>query len=287
MPCLTGDYKTRYNFLVKSAGNAALNGLFVIVVLMLVLSGAMALVSAGRNYASSLARQDEREKDALAPLNSIKRDMALLTKDAADGPQSKGVLALPALYSEYELRITDVSSGINERFLPESLTGKEAIKTLVAQNVEEDLARYGWIHALLVPEKMSAEMKKDFSREKNANPFPLINSLPLVNVHFLSERSLRAFVSAFSIADGDVKSDALFNRSRQDFLQDNDIRSILGVREDNLILAVLGCKTAFWQIQYKVDNCTVTAIFAAVPDKKKEPRKVDHYRLMERSVSFE
>jgi hypothetical protein len=272
----------------RDAGNAALNVLFVIAILLLVLGGGMTLVSAGRNYGARLVRHEEKQKAALDILSSIQTDLEMLLKDdEADGPQSKGVTALEALYSEYALRIMDVSSGINEHFLPEALLKKDALKNLIMQKSKEDITRYGWMHILFLPEKTKPETDRLFSKDETDNLFPLINSFPVVNIHFLSENCLRAFAAAFSIEKGDERSADLFARSRQTLLRDTDIESILKVKKDNPILAFLGCKTSFWQIVYKTNDCTVTAVFAAVPDKKENPRKVERYMLVERSVRFE
>jgi hypothetical protein len=271
----------------RNAGNAALNVLFLIVILMLVLGGGMAMVSAGRNYGVSLVRHDDKQQAALGILSSIQTDMGRLKDDDADSPQSKGITMLEALYSDYDFSITDVSSGINAHFLPESLLEKDALKNLLAQNSKEDITRYGWMHTQFLPEKTMPEISQVFSKEKTENLFPLINTFPMVNIHFLSENCLKAFVSAFSIEKGEEKSTALFAQSRQTLLQDTDIESILKVKNDHPILAFLGCKTAFWQITYKTDDCAVTAIFAAVPDKKENTRKAERYMLVERSIHFE
>jgi hypothetical protein len=131
------------------------------------------------------------------------------------------------------------------------------------------------------------EIAREFSKEKTENLFPLVNTFPLVNIHFLSENCLKAFVASFSIEKGEEKSADLFAQSRQTFLQDTDIESILKVKNDHPALAFLGCKTAFWQIRYKTGGCAVMAVFAAVPDKKENPRKAERYMLVERSVRFE
>jgi hypothetical protein len=134
---------------------------------------------------------------------------------------------------------------------------------------------------------MKKRLAASFNYSDSEDYFPLVNNLPLTNVHFLTERCITAFLSASGVKDAQEKGAALFYRARQGALDNAEMANILDVKKDHKIFYLLGNKTTFWNIFYKTHECSVSAVVCGVPDKKEDVPIIKEYRIIERSVNFD
>jgi hypothetical protein len=250
---------------------------------MLLLSGGMALLSSARNYLRAVRSNDEKRRSGLAVVKRLEKDVNILLEDRSDSPFSKGIGILERNYASYDLHITDVSSGINAGFLPEEFLKHEEIASLM-RRVPASIVRYGWMQSSFCSPAAVRQARESFGISDAAEIFPLINSFPLANVHFLSEELLRALCAYYKIEGGGEKSRRLYQVAGAALLTDSDIAAVLEVETSHGIFAFLGCKSSFFKVLFRTESCTVQAVFCAVPGKEENRREVVRYNLVERSV---
>jgi hypothetical protein len=270
-----------------SAGNASLGILLVCMIVMALLSGALALVSSVNNYSFRIKSKDIRREQALSLLPSVISDFAGFVEDEIDCPTSESVRMIEAKYERYEMALTDVSSGINELFLNDDILQNEAVKRITEEKEAKEIVSYGWIQKATAPEEMKKRLASAFNYSDSEDYFPLVNNLPLSNVNYLTERCITAFLSASDIENAQEKGTALFYRAKQNGINIAEMTDILDVKKDHKVFYLLGDKTTFWNVFYKTKGCSVSAVVCAIPDKKEDVKKIKEYRIIERSVSFD
>ncbi len=274
IPCMRKFYGS-------SSGFVSIEILLFLGIMFSFVLGLLFLLSSIRNYSVRLKSKDAVRGEALSLLHDIQESMSLLKEDDADSPLSNGIKTLERIYSAYGLSIRDVSSGINLRFMSDAFIKNESINHLIMSDPDNNLVAYGWAHKNMIPEEMKNRIKTSFSIQNDEQLFPLINAFPLTNVHYLSEECIAAFLKYYDIADAEKKAADVYARAQRELI--TDIRKIIAVRKNHRIVDLLGCKTSFWKITFFYDSCVVEAVFCAVPNRE-EPRKIDHYKLVERTM---
>lgn len=262
-------------------GSVSITTLFSIGIILTLALGLLFLLSSIRNYSIRLKNKDTIRSEAIALLYEIQESIAVLKEDEADSPLSDGVRTLEHIYSEYNLQIQDVSSGINLQFMNDAFLSDETINNLITSDPDHTLVEYGWAHKNTIDEEMKSRIQESFSIQDDEKLFPLINEFPMTNIHYLSEDCLAAFLKYYKIADAEKKASQLHERSQTALI--TNLREILAVKDDHRIFDLLGYKTSFWKVTFVYTSCIVEAIFCAVPDVK-EPREIDHYTLIERNI---
>lgn len=262
-------------------GSISISAVFSLGIILIILSGLLFLLSSVRNYAVRLKNKDAVRAEAINLLYDIQDRMPVLKEDDADSPFSDGVRMLESTYAAYDLQIKDVSSGINPRFLDAAFLKNEAINNLILSDPENNLVEYGWAHKRMISEEMKSRVQASFAVRNNEALFPLINEFPLTNVYYLSEECLTAFLQYYKIKDAEKKAFIIKENTR---IQSKiDFEPILDVEMNHGIFDLIGNKTSFWKVTFFYESCMVEAVFCAVPDKK-EPQKIDHYKLVERKI---
>ncbi len=113
-----------------------------------------------------------------------------------------------------------------------------------------------------------------------------MNDLALTNIHYVDERFIKAVLEAFGIPRSSEKAAVLYGRIRNETLSETDIADVLGVPVSHGVFAVMGVKTAFWQVKFDTGKCRCEAVYAAIPDKYGEQRKIQRYELLERRITY-
>ncbi len=262
IPCMRKFYGS-------SSGFVSIEILLFLGIMFSFVLGLLFLLSSIRNYSVRLKSKDAVRGEALSLLHDIQESL------------SNGIKTLERIYSAYGLSIRDVSSGINLRFMSDAFIKNESINHLIMSDPDNNLVAYGWAHKNMIPEEMKNRIKTSFSIQNDEQLFPLINAFPLTNVHYLSEECIAAFLKYYDIADAEKKAADVYARAQRELI--TDIRKIIAVRKNHRIVDLLGCKTSFWKITFFYDSCVVEAVFCAVPNRE-EPRKIDHYKLVERTM---
>ncbi|ULQ59033.1 hypothetical protein K7I13_10990 [Brucepastera parasyntrophica] len=265
-------------------GNISASALFILAILMAFCAGSMMLLSSTKNYAARLQTKDSEYGNAFEVLHRIQKDIGILAEDPADSPLSSGLQTLAARYEGYGLQIRDVSSGIHIRFLNDGLLKKEAIQRLIQFRPEENIVQYGWANANIISEAARNQIRRSFALTDNEKLFPLINTFPATNLHYLSEECLEAFFSAYQIKKAREKAALIFLKTKTELV--TNIEDVLEIKKDHELFNLIGYKTTFWEVTFHHSRCTVRAVFCAIPDRK-NAGKIESYRLIERNVVYD
>ena len=101
--------------------------------------------------------------------------------------------------------------------------------------------------------------------------YPVINAVPVMNIHFISEELLTEILS-YDFGDDKIKyPDQALNRillrRKNGEIGIEELESIF-LKEDktHVIYDYLGTKTWFWEIKIKLVNCCRTVVVAETPD---------------------
>lgn len=215
-------------------------------------------------------------------LENIVKDFQLIAKEKVDSYQSDGVQDFLSKYIEYEIHIEDISTKINEEFLPNRIYKSKEIQDLLFICGESIKTEYGWINSKISDSKKIEEIKRDF--EEN-DIFPIVNNLPLYNIYFMDENFIKSICSLTNISiNGDELSILLQKLDdTQNLLTVDEISNILGISKSHLFFSFVGTKTTFWKITFSLQNCTTSAILAAISDSE---NKISEYKLVEKNIQY-
>lgn len=248
---------------------------------LVILSLSMLVAANGRKLKSYknfvLAR-----KEADAILSDLKRDFQILKDVPCDSDSSAVLHGILARYSEYDLTITDVSTGIHRNFMNENFYDSKPIRDYMAMEGEAAVTEYGWISPKYADKEILDGVIADF---EGKTPFPIVNTFPPYNIHFMSCGFLEAVLEHCGIKNAEENAKKTVGL----ISDETDIESlaeIIGVAETHPVFDFIGVKTAFWKILFGTRRCGVSAIFAAVP-KKDDQRSVERYILIDKKISHE
>ena len=237
-------------FRENESGFITLSGLIVITILTIMLAGASLFVYTKQKKVLSYKIMYTREKQALALISELEKDIQNLKNDEFDSELSTGLLFLINKYSKLNFNITDASTGINENFISKKILETEEIKELVKRYKNEIKTDYGWLNPKISEEKKLEEIHKDF---RNKDIFPLINTLPPFNFYYMNEDFIKAVCKICSLKDFD-----------------QDLLSLYNTNPTHKVFDFIGFKTQFWNISSSTDFYNISCIFAAVPEKNSQ-----------------
>lgn len=246
-------------------------------------------------------------------INNIEKDFKKLTFDEYDSMFSNGLYYIKNKYSNFNIEIKDISSGININCIDKNiLFSKDFEKLIFKQNRGKDnyqkllenkkyftnkdeltncfnefglnnICFYGWINKNFLNNNLFELIKSKKER------FPIVNSLPSLNVYFTDSKIIECFIKydIFDIKEPEDKFNKLmyFINSKSE-LDKNIMSNILGVKENNKILDILGVKTQFWNIKIYTDNAIGNIIIGGFTESK-DSTKISYYTIIERNIQYE
>lgn len=267
----------------KQDGYTVLLTLSVIMILMLAMSGSLFLAASWKGRASALERKANAFVKADDILSQMLKSIQKLVYDTEDTFGTENYNSLISEYSAYALNLKDVSSGINTKFWSEKITSSQPIQNLLLTHAESD---YSWICKQMPNEKTLRESLESAETEDPEELFPLVNQLPLTNIYALDEYSIIAILEAVGVKDFSDKAGKIFEQITSGEITDRKISELFSAQENSKVTAIFGTKTTFWEASFVTGDCSVRAIFAAIPNKMKNPREVDKYILFERHINY-
>ncbi len=247
---------------------------------LIILSFAM-LISANEKTINSYKRHIFKRKEAEALINKIEEKMQDLKYYSCDSFYEIEIKTVLDTGLWKNIKLKDVSTGINRNFIKEDFLENEQIKKFINSYGEEAFCEYGWINQNFTDNSFLEKMKDEFGKE---DLFPLVNNMPLYNVYYMDRDFLEGVLSYYSLEDFKDKTSQITDRLSEN-LSKEDLSAILGVPLSNPIFNLLGTKTSFWEIYFETDFCNVTTIFAAVP-KKTDKNEIEKYILIEKKISY-
>jgi hypothetical protein len=255
----------------------------LVLILMLFILSLGSLAAAGNRYVRNSETIKEEQRSAFSVLDSVTERMQAFTKQDADIPDA-GILAdIEEDCSSCNLKISDVSSGINTRFFPESIVADEKVKTLVSvKDGSSPEVCYGWINITTPNKAALAAAEKSFATDDVGKLFPLVNTMPLTNVYYLSDDCLAALLDAVSVKSLPRRTAFLTAVKNRELKNSDDIKKVLGITHNAAALCLFGIKTSFWKVTFSSGRFVITGIYAAVPDRTADTFAVQKYVLVER-----
>lgn len=182
-------------------------------------------------------------------------------------------------YSDYKLKLKDLSTGIFEENLNEVFFRSESVKNLLNGSEEKYKSKYGWFNESLCSSKKMEELKLDFEKNKL---FPLVNQIPYYNVNEMDVDFINAVLKAEKIKDSEKKAEEIYNACILGEMTFEKLKAILKVYDSNGIFKFLGLKTVFWSLDFEKNNYFCNAVVAGIPDKRLN--KIDKYILIESHI---
>lgn len=244
---------------------------------VIVLSFAM-LVLADEKKINAYKKSIEAQKEAESVIYNIEKSLQKLKESSCDSNEAE-VRALISDVIKYDFSVKDVSTGINKNFISEKIIENEAIRQYILMSEEEAFTEYGWINPKFTDISFIEKVLKDY---KNKNIFPLVNSMPGLNIHFMSEDFIKAILKYFNIKNADEKVQKIKdNLAPETGLK--EIAELLELSESHPVFELIGLKTAFWEIRFETERCNCRAVYAAVPDRENQ-KKIEKYILAEKEI---
>ncbi|MGN0739529.1 MAG: hypothetical protein ACI4LX_05100 [Treponema sp.] len=236
------------------------------------------ITAAGEKYISSCAAAvSERKKIDSIIYRTEERIQAL--KELPSDSGGNEILSLTDSACTCDFKVTDVSTGINRNFASEKFLKDRTIDEYVTTGGGDVFVSYGWINPEFSDRTVLENAAKDF---EGKDMFPLVNSLPPLNVHYMSESFIKAVLEFCGIKEAQKKAELVKDRISSDTTV-KELSEILGVAESHGVFDLIGTKTAFWQVDIETEKVKGIAVFAAVPQKE-NMRKIEKYILAEKKI---
>lgn len=267
---------------MTQSGYSSVSALVVVFILSLGILVLAFFCSALIKYSETYRIHYEKQKIALDVLDRLTESMQLLVNDERDDDYSYNRNIIIELYAGYGLILDDVSSGINVRFLHESIFNSPGVSGLMSFRGEEIEADYGWIPMNFCNQEMLASIQASFNSD---DLFPLVNRFPVFNLFYTDSELINELLKTVRIKESESKAVRLNSEVKSGNLSDSEIARILGVKESDKILDLFGVKTSFWRARFQTEDCSVIAVYAAIPDGE-ESRTVERYVLIEKELTF-
>lgn len=246
---------------------------------VITLSFAM-IINANEKKINSYKKTVDARKKAEEIIFNIEKQIQSL-KDYSSDINEYQIKFLVSNVCNYDFKVEDVSTGINKKLISSEILENETVRQYMVLNEEIAFTEYGWVNPKFTDKTVLEEIAKDF---ENKNTFPLINNMPLLNIHFMSSEFMKAIFEYSKIKNPDKKIEILKEKLNAE-TSVKEIAEILGVSESHVIFDLIGFKTIFWKISFETDKCKCNAIFAAVPQKDNQ-KKIDKYILVEKNIMY-
>lgn len=190
-------------------------------------------------------------------------------KDSPSDSDGHEILHLLSSACDYDLSVSDVSTGINKNFTSKEILKSKAISGCIEANGEGILAEYGWINPNVSGKAVIEQIEKGF---EGKDTFPLVNTFPPLNIFNMSGDFIKAVLELCGIKDAEKKTE-LTKDSLNPGTTAKELAEILGAGENHPVFDLLGTKTAFWKIGFETEKARACAVFAPLFLKKKTREK--------------
>jgi hypothetical protein len=286
--------------------------------LILALSGiassAMLANAAEYRYTGSSIKDYRTREAALAIAESIAERFNALTSYLEDYEEHPVLESIRSEFGAYGVTIEDVSSGLHLDFLRDEFLGEiapyvfagdnadsfialrnrigltgsvETWKPLVKEEAFPDLAGYGWLNRDEGGDYALAVISASRGTRDEAELFPVLNTLPSVNINTIRGELLTAFLSvpSWKISAPADKAKRLTEQRERGALGSGTLRTVLALPQEHPVYRYLGVKTQFWRAAFRYEAYNIDIILAAVPEEGSDA--VAEYKIVERRISRE
>ena len=236
--------------------------------------------AANERRMDSYKKLTEERKKIDAAIFDLEEKIQML-KDSQSDSDEHEILYLLSSACDFNLSVSDVSTGINKNFISKEILKNKAINDCIKANGEEIFSEYGWINPKVSDKAIVEQTSKDFEEK---NTFPLVNTFPPLNIFNMSGNFIKAVLEFCGIKDAEKKTELIKDNLNPDTTE-KELAEILGTGENHPVFELLGTKTAFWKVDFETEKARACAVFAAVPEKENQ-RKIEKYILVEKKILF-
>ncbi len=210
------------------------------------------------------------------------KDFQIIKDDEFDSYQSYGFVKLLSEYSNYQIQMKDISTGINLKFLKNEIKDNSTIKYLVDNYGDEIITEYGWINPKYTENDILSVVRQNFDKDY---VYPLMNELPLYNLYFMNRDFIQSVLKLCEIKNVEEKTDKLQMRIESENLSKSDLAFIFEKDKNEKIFDFLGTKTNFWNVKLNAFGFDSELVIAAVPEKENS-KKIEKYILLEKNLTY-
>lgn len=299
----------------KDSGFIEYSAVLLLFFIAAIISGGVLYASAAMTYSRNDTRYFDNRAAADQLLDEIITKMQPLRLYPYDDKNNEVIALLCREYNNYDLQITDVSSGYHLDFLSDvdmadnnivrflfldntgtnftawrNLNGLSVSKSAWREYLKEEAwascVSYGWLHKDDMESFAFRSISRSFAITAPDRLFPLVNDFPRMNVNMVNPEILRPLImrDSFKIERPNEKADALINRLRGGPILHSDISSTLRIPVNHPLMGYMGTKTAFWKIHFIMSpSLEVEAVVVAIPKKDGAVQEIENYRLIDRS----
>lgn len=254
----------------------------IIFALSLSLSGLCFLVVQKQKNVLQYERYYKKEEMAEKLCKEFLEDFQILKNGTVDNNSSDLINKYLLKYADYNVELTDVSTGINTSFLKDEILESKSINNLMEKYGEEVKTEYGWINPVLINEKKLNEVSKDFG---DKDLFPIVNGLPLYNVYFMKSDFLENILSFCKTKNKAEKLDEIERLIQYGTLDNEKLKSILAEDVNTPIFSFLGVKTTFWEVVLRNQDFSINLIIGGVPEKN-DHKEISKYILINKHIDI-
>ena len=238
------------------------------------------LTAANERRMDSYKKLTEERKKIDSIIFDMEEKIQMLKNFSSDSDEHE-ILYLLSSACDFNLSVSDVSTGINKNFISKEILKNKAISDCIEINGEDIFAEYGWINPKISDKGIVEQTAKDF---EGKNTFPLINTFPPLNIFNMSGDFIKAVLELCSVKDAENKAELIKDNLNPDTTE-KELAEILEIEENHPVFELLGTKTAFWKVDFETEKARACAVFAAVPEKENQ-RKIEKYILVEKKILF-
>lgn len=267
-------------------GDEGFSSSFVLAVIFYISSFAVAsafTVSAVRFRIASIERHYDSDGQAYTLFAQFLEDMQIMVECQGDSLYSPEYLSLINGYQDFSVNLQDVSTGINLSTMKRIMDANPKMESLLELfDLEKE---YGWINTAIADKEYLLSVVNDFGVSEPEELFPLVNHMPVCNVHFMQEEFIETVLEAYKISGASSKAQRLYKTASTSIVDGKKIKDILGVEDTAPVLDFIGCRSSFWNVHLETEDRNIDAIIAAVPFREEETRDVEKYIAIRRKVS--
>lgn len=144
------------------------------------------------------------------------------------------------------------------------------------------------------PEHIKKDELKDFLNEDFGSLFPIINTEPVINIHFADDVIVKDLFLHYDIENAETKTENIMNTRETEELTEDMLKNIIDADEEEykqlFIYQYLGIKTWFWKIEISKEDIENSPklqwIIARVPQyEEDEDNDILKYRILEKKFT--
>jgi hypothetical protein len=260
-------------------------------------------------------RNEFRVKEAMREtLADIVARFQVLTDSEAEDEEHPLLEGLRREYAGYDLRIRDISSGINLNFLPEAdlceagLSGflfragdtgaflafrrergfvrdPAAWGPFLTEAGRQAVVVYGWLPEMHHGSEAGEMLAAAFGPAGGEGLYPLENGLAPINVNTAYPGVVGALLSRRAWRIPAERVERVIDRAAGGVMSGGELRALVGLPEGHEVYRYLGVRTAFWGVSFTRGIYRMEAVLGAIPERG--GGTIVEYRLMEGRIGRE